>query len=126
MSSVNLEIAPASGRFEGDDESWLGQVNKLYDDLQAEAGGLSRNPVAQPGSKGALEATILALGSAGAFRAAVQCWRAWLSQDRTRRLEINWNIDGRQGKVSVDSTRIDQEDFRRFTEIVSKEIHSER
>lgn len=42
----------------------------------------------EPGAKGAISAVILSLGSVGAVNAAVQCFRAWLDRDKSRRIEL--------------------------------------
>ena len=122
-ATVDLEIRAGSGRYEADDDRWHGEVADLLDALDDETGGLRRTTTAQPGSKGAVEAVILALGSAGAFRAAVQCWRAWLDRDRTRRLEITWTAGGDEHRVVVDSTGLDREEFQQLTRFVQKELN---
>jgi hypothetical protein len=60
----------------------------------------------------------MALGSAGAFTAAVDCLRAWLSRDRTRRIELAWTVDGREEKIVLQGTAIDPALFNDLAELV--------
>src|SRR5207244_1968303 len=85
-----LVLSLETARFEGDDERWLDQKRALYVELRREVGTVRRELTAEPGAKGATESLILALGSAGAFKAATTCIRAWLARDRTRRVELSW------------------------------------
>jgi hypothetical protein len=44
---------------------------------------------------------VLGWGSAGAFQAAVLCFRAWLGRDRDRRIDIKWDDGGVQRSVTL-------------------------
>jgi hypothetical protein len=106
-TGMELTLRTGSDRFDTDDESWLEQEAALLAELRHEVGGVRRDMVAVPGQKGMVETIIMALGSAGAFTAAVDCLRAWLSRDRTRRIELAWTVDGREEKVVLQGTAID-------------------
>jgi Effector Associated Constant Component 1 len=119
---VDLTLRIGSDRFDEDDDNWLEQEAGLVAELSREAGGLRREAVAVPGSKGLVESLILALGSAGAFKAAAQCMRAWLARDRTRRIELSWTVDGREERVVLQGNAIDPAAIDRLAEIVRARI----
>ncbi len=75
--------------------------------LQQEVGGVRREIRPGQGTKGGPESLILALGSAGAFTAAVQFFRAWLGRDRTRRLDITWTDGDGVQRITVSGDAID-------------------
>jgi hypothetical protein len=50
---------------------------------------------------------IIALGSAGAFQAAVDCFRAWLGRDRDRRIDIRWEENGVERSVTLTGEAVD-------------------
>jgi hypothetical protein len=76
-----------------------------------------READARTGQKGAVETVILALASAGSVTAAVQCLRDWLTRDRTRVVEIAYTVDGREERIALRGTHIDDETARQLTEI---------
>jgi hypothetical protein len=116
-ADVELTLTTHSDRFDTDDDAWVAQEADLMAALRAEV-PVRRDMVAAPGEKGLVESIILALGSAGAFKAAVDCLRAWLARDRTRRIELTWTVDGREERVSLQGTAIDDAEFARLAEIV--------
>src|SRR5215471_9544 len=83
-----LTIEALSDRYDESDERWLEQVVDLVDRLRDDVGAVERRREPAAGQKGGVDALILALGSAGAFQAAVTGFRAWLARDRTRRLRL--------------------------------------
>lgn len=117
-SGLELQLRAQSDRFDVDDENWLAQEAALLAELRTEVGGVRRDMVAVPGAKGMVETVIMALGSAGAFTAAVDCLRAWLSRDRTRRIELAWTVDGRAEKIVLQGTAIDPALFNDLAELV--------
>ncbi|MGH3826446.1 MAG: effector-associated constant component EACC1 [Pseudonocardiaceae bacterium] len=91
MAAVaEVTITPGTGTFDPADQRWAEQVALLTDDLREAAGSVSRRRIPEPGAKGAAGEVILALGSAGAVTAAVECFRAWLRRDKTRTLTVTW------------------------------------
>lgn len=107
--TFDLVLEPLSGRYDAADDRWRDQVAAFYRDLGDEVGGVRRELTPVPDSKGAIDAMILALGSAGAFPAAVQFFRNWLQRDRTRSLKVCWEEDGERQCVSVQGDGIDQD-----------------
>jgi Effector Associated Constant Component 1 len=64
------------------------------------------------GTKGAADQLIIALGSAGAFQAAVDCLRAWLGRDRDRRIDLRWEENGVERSVTLTGEAVDAETVR--------------
>jgi hypothetical protein len=112
-----LLIQPSSERYAHDDDRWLAQQVELYSDLRREVGGVRRETVALTGQKGAVETVILALASAGSVTAAVQCLRDWLTRDRTRVVEIVYTVDGRDERIILRGTHVDDATARQLTEV---------
>jgi len=121
-SPLELVVEPRSERFDPDDDRWRGAVRDLWSGLDAEVGGLRRERERVEGTKGAVDTVILALGSAGAFTAAVEFLRAWLSRDRSRRLDVSWEADGRTERVTVTGEAIDNAAVDRIAEAVAARI----
>lgn len=117
-TGVELQLTAHSDRFDEGDENWLAQEADLLESLRSEVGGVRRDMTAVPGQKGMVETVIMALGSAGAFKAAVQCLQAWLSRDRTRRIELAWTVDGHEEKIVLQGTAVDPKTFEKLAEIV--------
>ncbi|MGH9149319.1 MAG: effector-associated constant component EACC1 [Acidimicrobiales bacterium] len=120
--ALELVIEPATDRFDPDDERWHDQVGDLMLGLRKEVGGVRREVTPVDGTKGGVAQVILALGSAGAFTAAVEYFRAWLGRDRTRRLEVSWEVDGERQSVSVQGDAIDQSAIRALAEAAARRL----
>jgi hypothetical protein len=104
--SLELAIEPHSDLYDPDDDRWQDQVATLYTDLHAHVETVRRGrPV--DGAKGAADQLIIALGSAGAFSAAVNCFRAWLGRDRGRRIDLQWDEDGVTRSVTLTGDNVD-------------------
>ena len=117
-----LKIRPGSERYDDGDDRWLAQQVELFSELRSEVGGVRREAAAQAGPaeaglKGAVETVILALASAGSVTAAVQCLRDWLTRDRTRVIEIAYTVDGREERIALRGTHVDDATARRLTEV---------
>lgn len=107
--ALEIRIEPGSEKFDPNDTNWMEQVDSLYSDLQQEVGKVSKKVEPSAGHKGGPEAIILALGSAGAFTAAVQMFRAWLARDRTRELTLSVLKDGKEQKITVSGKGMDEQ-----------------
>ncbi|MGH8905542.1 MAG: effector-associated constant component EACC1 [Egibacteraceae bacterium] len=108
MSEVyELVVEPGTDRFDPDDDRWRAQVGNFYAGLHSEVGGVRREWSEAPGTKGGFETVVLALGSAGAFAAAVEYFRAWLGRDRTRSIQITHTVDGREETFAIHGEAID-------------------
>lgn len=122
---VQVTIAPATGRFDAEDQRWLDQVVALVTDLRKEVGGVAQRRLPQPDTKGAVSEVILALSSAGAVTAAVECFRAWLGKDKTRALTVTWpRDDGTEQTVTVTGDGIDQASFQALAEAIARRLGS--
>jgi hypothetical protein len=121
-SALDLVLEPHSDRFDPADDRWHTQVSDLYAGLDGEVGGVRRETERVPGAKGSVDTVILALGSAGAFTAAVEFLRAWLSRDRSRRLDVSWDVDGRTERVTVSGDAVDTKAIDRIAEAVAVRI----
>jgi Effector Associated Constant Component 1 len=110
-------ITPSSRRYEPDDDRWSTQLVELFSDLRREVGGLRREAAAQAGQKGATETITLALASAGSITAAVQCLRDWLTRDRTRVVEISYAVDGREERIVLRGTHLDDATAKQVTDV---------
>jgi membrane-associated two-gene conflict system component 1 (EACC1) len=119
-----LNIEALSDRYDQSDDRWLDQVADLIDRLHEDVGGVQRGgapPTA--GQKGTAEALILALGSAGAFQAAVACFRAWLTRDRSRRLRlVITNAEGPPYTVEIAGDTIDSRTFHDVAELMARRL----
>jgi Effector Associated Constant Component 1 len=119
---LDLVLEPRSNRFDPADDRWRAQVGDLYTGLDEEVGGVRREVEHVPGAKGTVDTVILALGSAGAFTAAVEFLRAWLTRDRSRRLDVSWDVDGRTERVTVSGEAVDTQAIDRIAEAVAVRI----
>lgn len=115
--AVELKLTTHSDKFDPDDDNWLAQETELLQSLRGEV-PVRRDLVAAPGSKGLVEGIIMALGSAGAFKAAVDCLRVWLARDRTRRIELAWTVDGHEERIVLQGTAVSNAEFEKLAEIV--------
>ena len=104
---VEIAVAANSTRYALDDERWIAQARDLHNDLRANVPGYRVKSDAVPGTMGSVDTVILALGSAGAFTAAVQCFKAWLARDRSRSIEVTWTLDGREHRMTVKGDAVD-------------------
>lgn len=104
-----LTIEAGNDDYDAGDERWRSQVVDLYNGLDDEVGEVRRDLATVPGAKGGAASVILALGSAGAFTAAVQYFKSWLGRDKSRRLEVSWEVDGRKESVSVSGDAMSEE-----------------
>ena len=97
--------------YDHDDDGWRDQVATLYADLHAQVDTVRRGRPVE-GAKGAIDQLIIALGSAGAFSAAVDCLRAWLGRDRDRRIDLRWVENGIERSVTLTGEAVDAETIR--------------
>jgi Effector Associated Constant Component 1 len=103
-----IAIEPRSHEYDDHDDRWRNQVIGLYSELRAQVDAVQRSREV-PGMKGTLDELIVALGSAGAFTATVECLRAWLGRDRSRRIDVRWDEDGAERFVTLTGDAIDVE-----------------
>ena len=121
---VLLSIEAVSGRYnDPSDKRWVDQVVDLVDQLRADVGGVRRRREVDPGQKGGLDTLVLALGSAGAFQAAVAIFRAWLARDRSRRLKlVVTDAEEREHSFELSGDSIDSRTFTAVAEVVARRL----
>jgi len=106
-----VAVEPRNDEYDPDDSRWRDQVATLYADLDAQVDIVQRgHPV--EGAKGTIDQLIIALGSAGAFQAVVDCFRAWLGRDRDRRIDVRWNENGVERSVTLTGEAVDVDTIR--------------
>lgn len=118
---MEMTFVARSERYAEDDERWLAQAHDLVNELRREV-PVRTERAAAPGTKGAVDTVILALGSAGVFTAAVECFKAWLSRDRSRKLELTVSVDGREEKYTLVGTGVDDAAYERLADLVRGRI----
>lgn len=106
-----LVLAPGTASFDPEDDRWRQQVSLLFTNLEAEVGGVRREFTTVAGTKGSAASVILALGSAGAFTAALQFFRAWLDRDKSRHLEVGIDVDGRHERIVLRGGGLSEQAF---------------
>ena len=120
---VRLSIEALSERYDESDERWHGQVVDLVEQLRESVGVVQRQQEGHPGQKGAADTMIVALGSAGAFQAAVAVFRAWLARDRSRRLRlVVTDTHQRQRTVELQADSIDNQTLREVAEVLARRL----
>jgi hypothetical protein len=106
-----VAVEPRNDQYDPDDDRWRDQVATLVSDLDAQVDTVRRGRPVE-GTKGAVDQLIIALGSAGAFQAAVDCLRAWLGRDRDRRIDVRWVENGVERSVTLSGEAIDVDTIR--------------
>ena len=106
VDPFKLTVDPRNDQYDPDDDRWLDQVALLRQALDAQVDVIPGERQV-PGAKGAIDQLIIALGSAGAFQAAVDCFRAWLGRDRDRRIDIRWTSGGVERSVTLTGESVD-------------------
>ena len=106
-----VAVEPRNDEYDPDDDRWRDQVATLYADLHAQVDTVRRGHAVE-GAKGTIDQLIVALGSAGAFSAAVDCLRAWLGRDRDRRIDLSWDESGVERRITLTGDAVDVETIR--------------
>jgi hypothetical protein len=120
-SSFEFAIEPRSDDYQPDDDRWRDQVTGLYSALQDQADVVRRGS-AVAGTKGTLDAFVVALGSAGAFTATLECFRAWLGRDRSRRIDVRWEENGAERFVTLTGDAIDVDSVRDIAKAAAQRV----
>jgi hypothetical protein len=116
-----VAVEPRNEEYDPDDDRWQHQVATLYADLNAQVDVVQRGyPV--EGAKGAVDQLIIALGSAGAFQAVVDCFRAWLGRDRDRRIDVQWVENGVEHSVTLTGETVDLETIRELAKAAVERV----
>ncbi|APU16604.1 MULTISPECIES: effector-associated constant component EACC1 [Actinoalloteichus] len=124
---VEVAITPGTSRYDPDDQGWHGQVGTLYAMLREDVGDVTTRGTTVPGTKGALDTTLIALASSGALTAAVACFRSWLTRDKTRTLTLTWTDgSGAEQRISVAGDNIDRVSLQALVRAVGERIGDPR
>lgn len=121
MGSFEMALTPYSDDYRPDDDRWRGQVVGLVGELRREV-DVDQRSTPVDGAKGTVDELVVALGSAGAFTAAVECLRAWLGRDRNRRIDVRWDEGGRERHVSLSGEAIDVDSVRLVAEAAARRV----
>jgi hypothetical protein len=116
-----VAVEPRNDEYHTDDDRWRDQVATLYSELHAQVDTARRGRPVE-GSKGTVDQLVVALGSAGAFSAAVGCFRAWLRRDRGRRLDVRWEENGVERFVTLTGDAIDAESVRMVAQAAARRV----
>ena len=101
---TRLVIEPASTRYEATDREWQRQKITLARSLRSAGVSDLRRGVSHPGGhKGAADAIVVTLISTGAIGSVVEILRLWLGRDRTRRIALTVEKDGKLTVVTLDA-----------------------
>ena len=95
-----------SERYSGNDAGWVRQVAELRRALQEAGIPLRREELPTEGMKAGTEVILVSLGSAGVITAAVEIFRLWLQRDRSRKIVLSVDQDGRRTNVTLDADSI--------------------
>jgi Effector Associated Constant Component 1 len=119
---LKVTIMPQSERFSPDDDRWLDHVAGLARELRVGTGALEVQRTSQPGAKGAVEALVLALGTAGVFTSAVEVIKAWLGRDRSRTVEVSWQDGDDIGRFVISGDKIDNAALGAMAEVLTARL----
>ena len=117
---MRLTVDARNDQYDPDDDRWLDQAGSLYQELRAEADVIPGEQ-AVPGAKGMVDQLIIALGSAGAFNAAVECFRAWLGRDHDRRIDLRWDDGGVMRSVTLTGGATDTATLRELAVLAARQ-----
>jgi Effector Associated Constant Component 1 len=106
-----VAVEPHNDSYDPDDDRWRDQVATLVAELDAQVDTVRRGRPVE-GAKGVADQLIIALGSAGAFQAVVDCFRAWLGRDRDRRIDVRWEENGVERSVTLTGEAVDADTIR--------------
>jgi Effector Associated Constant Component 1 len=119
---LKVTVIPQSERFAPQDDRWLDQVAGLARELRAGTGALEIERSPRPGSKGAADTLILALGTAGAFTSTVEVIKAWLGRDRSRKVEVSWRDGDDTGEFVIRGDAIDDATLGAMAEVLTARL----
>jgi len=112
-----VTLSASSSRYDCDSDGWLAQEGDLLAALSAEVGTISRaHRAAGDATKGVGETVVIGLASAQLIVAMVDCVRSWLQRDTSRRVTIEWTVDGRTETLTIRHSDLDEETLFRLQE----------
>jgi hypothetical protein len=108
--------------YDDDHPAFRAQVATLETELLHGVDGARRVSRSVPGTKGAVDELIVALGQAGVLTMTVEMLRVWLRRDRSRSLEIVWTEGGDTQRVTVRGDAIDTDVLKPVAEAAAARI----
>jgi hypothetical protein len=121
VGSFEMTLEPRSNDYRAEDDRWRDQVAGLVSELRRQV-DVDRRGTQTEGAKGTLDELVVALGSAGAFTAMVECVRAWLGRDRSRRIDVRWQENGEEHYVTLSGDAIDVASVRAIAQAVARRV----
>lgn len=121
IGSFEMALEPRSVDYQPDDDRWRNHVAGLVSELHRQA-DVERRSAPSDGAKGTIDELVVALGSAGAFTATVECLRAWLGRDRSRRIDVRWDENGQQRYVTLTGDAIDVDSVREIARAAARRV----
>jgi Effector Associated Constant Component 1 len=119
---VELRLEPLSGRFDMYDERWLDQVDGLVGELRAGADDVTTRHTAARGTKGAIDAIVVPVISAGGLTAVIELVRSWLNRDRTRSLKVSWSESGSVESIELSGADVEAARFDDLLQAVTRTL----
>ena len=119
---VEFRVEPSSGRFDADDDRWLGEVADFFQGLRQAADEIRRERTPVPGTKGALDSIVVSLTSAGALTATVEFIKAWLGRDSSRRLRVAFGDGGQLREVEFSGAELDAAALNQVTHALEAQL----
>jgi membrane-associated two-gene conflict system component 1 (EACC1) len=116
-----LVIEPHNDEYGRDDDRWRTQVATLHREQQARVETVEGGRLV-PGTKGTIDELIVALVSAGAVTSMVECFRAWLGRDKSRRIDVRWDEDGVERYVTFQGDAVDSETVREIARAAAARV----
>ncbi|XCF05701.1 hypothetical protein ABI125_13360 [Tamlana crocina] len=115
MENKQVEVIfnPTSDFFDKNDPRWAQQKNLLVSDLQGRATKVEKRIDPVEGMKGGLETLIVTIGPA-VVTGIVDIIKAWLARDRSTKIELSANIDGKTVSITADANGIDKNTLKQF------------
>ncbi|MGK5684887.1 effector-associated constant component EACC1 [Actinoplanes sp. URMC 104] len=112
MSATEIKVGVADGDWFDEDPRWNRQRLELFAAIR-DASGASTRPAADSG-KGTAETVIVALGSAGAFTAVIEIFKAWIGTRKNRKITVTRVSDGTTLVLTMDN--VSEDEARRWLE----------
>lgn len=110
---IEVVLNPTSDFFDENDPRWAQQKNVLVSDLQGRATKVEKRVDPVEGMKGGLETLIVTIGPA-VVTGIVDIIKAWLARDRSTKIELSANIDGKTVSITADANGIDKNTLKEF------------
>ena len=109
MENPGLELALSvtSDDYDPNDPRWRAQLNDLYRMVRDQADDFRQEVEPVEGRKGGIETIIVAMGTAGAFKAIVETFAHWLKRDRSRHIRLTTKQGDEERVIEVDANGID-------------------